>query len=349
MADLERLDDLKAVTDEIARLKSWLDEAWGLRAKHEYDQVRDGPRPRAQAGRSDPRPDHRLQAAGAGVEARSVAEGDQRQDRAHPQDLAGDEREEEGAREGGAMSRGRARRVVDPRPLARVCSLALGAACATPPKPRELEALETLRATNQAKLPEVAKALPRSDRRGRPPGQRGPRRVAVERSRRIAEQRADGAGEAQDGDRALRSGSAEEPDPDALRAAGPGRGGVRRPLQGPGQRAGEGRLAAEVRRRPQDGGGRQAAAVPADVDRAAEGQGRAGQAVAAAGGAAEDRRGADGAADGRHRRSLAVRPRAVQRRGRSPGQVRGGPQAKRLRGRARPLPSPPRRAPTMPP
>ena len=41
MADLERLDELKAVTDEIARLKSWLDEAWGLRAKHEYDQVRE--------------------------------------------------------------------------------------------------------------------------------------------------------------------------------------------------------------------------------------------------------------------------------------------------------------------
>jgi hypothetical protein len=40
VADLERLDELKAVTDEIARLKSWLDEAWGLRAKHEYDQVR---------------------------------------------------------------------------------------------------------------------------------------------------------------------------------------------------------------------------------------------------------------------------------------------------------------------
>jgi len=41
VADLERLDDLKAVTDEIARLKSWLDEAWGLRAKHEYDEVRE--------------------------------------------------------------------------------------------------------------------------------------------------------------------------------------------------------------------------------------------------------------------------------------------------------------------
>jgi hypothetical protein len=40
VADLERLDELKAVTDEITRLKSWLDEAWGLRAKHEYDQVR---------------------------------------------------------------------------------------------------------------------------------------------------------------------------------------------------------------------------------------------------------------------------------------------------------------------
>jgi hypothetical protein len=41
VADLERLDELTAVTDEIARLKSWLDEAWGLRAKHEYDQVRE--------------------------------------------------------------------------------------------------------------------------------------------------------------------------------------------------------------------------------------------------------------------------------------------------------------------
>jgi hypothetical protein len=41
VADLERLDDLKAVTDEITRLRTWLDEAWGLRAKHEYDQVRE--------------------------------------------------------------------------------------------------------------------------------------------------------------------------------------------------------------------------------------------------------------------------------------------------------------------
>jgi predicted nucleic acid-binding Zn-ribbon protein len=41
VADLERLDELKGVTDEIARLKTWLDEAWNLRAKHEYDQVRE--------------------------------------------------------------------------------------------------------------------------------------------------------------------------------------------------------------------------------------------------------------------------------------------------------------------
>ena len=41
VADLERLDELKAVTDEIALLKSWLDEAWSLRAKHEYDEVRE--------------------------------------------------------------------------------------------------------------------------------------------------------------------------------------------------------------------------------------------------------------------------------------------------------------------
>ena len=41
VVDLERLDDLKGVTDEIALLKTWLDEAWNLRAKHEYDQVRE--------------------------------------------------------------------------------------------------------------------------------------------------------------------------------------------------------------------------------------------------------------------------------------------------------------------
>jgi thioredoxin-like negative regulator of GroEL len=40
-ADLERLDDLKATSDEITLLRSWLDEAWGLRSKHEYDQVRE--------------------------------------------------------------------------------------------------------------------------------------------------------------------------------------------------------------------------------------------------------------------------------------------------------------------
>ena len=41
VADLERLDELKATGDEIAQLRSWLDEAWSLRSKHEYDQVRE--------------------------------------------------------------------------------------------------------------------------------------------------------------------------------------------------------------------------------------------------------------------------------------------------------------------
>jgi len=48
--------------------------------------------------------------------------------------------------------------------------LALGVACATPPKPRELEALDNLRTVNQAKLPDVAKRSPdlmaEADRRG---------------------------------------------------------------------------------------------------------------------------------------------------------------------------------------
>jgi hypothetical protein len=41
VVDLERLDELHATTDEIALLRSWLDEAWNLRSKHEYDQVRE--------------------------------------------------------------------------------------------------------------------------------------------------------------------------------------------------------------------------------------------------------------------------------------------------------------------
>jgi hypothetical protein len=39
--DLDRLDELHTAPDEITLLKTWLDEAWSLRAKHEYDQVRE--------------------------------------------------------------------------------------------------------------------------------------------------------------------------------------------------------------------------------------------------------------------------------------------------------------------
>jgi hypothetical protein len=41
VSDIERLDELHAAGDEITLLKAWLDEAWALRAKHEYDQVRE--------------------------------------------------------------------------------------------------------------------------------------------------------------------------------------------------------------------------------------------------------------------------------------------------------------------
>jgi hypothetical protein len=41
VSDIERLDELHAAGDEITLLKTWLDEAWALRAKHEYDQVRE--------------------------------------------------------------------------------------------------------------------------------------------------------------------------------------------------------------------------------------------------------------------------------------------------------------------
>jgi hypothetical protein len=41
VSDLERLDELHTAGDEVALLKAWLDEAWALRAKHEYDQVRE--------------------------------------------------------------------------------------------------------------------------------------------------------------------------------------------------------------------------------------------------------------------------------------------------------------------
>ena len=39
--DLDRLDDSRATTEEITMLRTWLDEAWNLRSKHEYDAVRE--------------------------------------------------------------------------------------------------------------------------------------------------------------------------------------------------------------------------------------------------------------------------------------------------------------------
>jgi lipopolysaccharide biosynthesis regulator YciM len=41
VADLEKMYDLKAVPDETTLLRAWLDVAWSLRSKHEYDQVRE--------------------------------------------------------------------------------------------------------------------------------------------------------------------------------------------------------------------------------------------------------------------------------------------------------------------
>lgn len=41
VADLQRLDERGAVTDEITLLKSWLDEAWGQFSKEDYDRVRE--------------------------------------------------------------------------------------------------------------------------------------------------------------------------------------------------------------------------------------------------------------------------------------------------------------------
>jgi hypothetical protein len=41
VSDLDRLDETRSTTEEITMLRSWLDEAWGLRSKHEYDQVRE--------------------------------------------------------------------------------------------------------------------------------------------------------------------------------------------------------------------------------------------------------------------------------------------------------------------
>src|SRR5688500_1676701 len=40
VADLERLDDTRVVVGETTLLRRWLDEAWGLQSKEEYDQVR---------------------------------------------------------------------------------------------------------------------------------------------------------------------------------------------------------------------------------------------------------------------------------------------------------------------
>ena len=41
LSDLDRLDEARTTTEEITMLRSWLDEAWNLRSKHEYDQVRE--------------------------------------------------------------------------------------------------------------------------------------------------------------------------------------------------------------------------------------------------------------------------------------------------------------------
>lgn len=41
VSDLERLDDQHAVTDEIALLRNWLDEAWAQYSKEEYKKVRE--------------------------------------------------------------------------------------------------------------------------------------------------------------------------------------------------------------------------------------------------------------------------------------------------------------------
>ena len=41
VSDLDRLDEARTTTEEITMLRTWLDEAWSLRSKHEYDQVRE--------------------------------------------------------------------------------------------------------------------------------------------------------------------------------------------------------------------------------------------------------------------------------------------------------------------
>jgi len=38
--DLERQDDQKAVTTDVTFMRSWLDDAWNLRSKEKYDEVR---------------------------------------------------------------------------------------------------------------------------------------------------------------------------------------------------------------------------------------------------------------------------------------------------------------------
>jgi outer membrane murein-binding lipoprotein Lpp len=40
VTDLERLDEKGAARDEVAVLRSWLDESWRLRSEHKYDDVR---------------------------------------------------------------------------------------------------------------------------------------------------------------------------------------------------------------------------------------------------------------------------------------------------------------------
>src|SRR3954447_17479831 len=127
-----------------------------------------GPGTHPQAGRSDSRQDHRLQAARPGHRPGGLARRGARPHRAHQEGARGYAQEEEGDRGqrkgqrkngrqarrqgGGAMTVRATGTRMTPGAL-RVPALlfagaALAAACATPPKPRELESYELLRKSN---------------------------------------------------------------------------------------------------------------------------------------------------------------------------------------------------------
>ena len=192
----------------------------------------------------------------------------------------------------------------------------------------------TLRGSQPGEAARGGQARARPDGRGRPARRRGARQLAVERPRGVAHQRAHGADQAQDGARALRSGSAQGADPDALGPAGAGRGGVASLAKDLASEQEKVALLQKYVDARKIGRGRQAAAVAGDVEPSSRRPRPSRSACRSSSPPSRRsrRRSWRCAPPTPSRRCSTRRPSTGRRR--HAGQGRGGAQAGRLRGRA---------------